>query len=77
MNMQDIHDIGADGPRAYAPFTKAQLQDAHDREMESGQPEPPVPPKGGKIPSEDIAKVAKESWIRVARNVGDLQVGDC
>lgn len=39
MNIQDIHDIGADGPRAYAPFTPTQLQDAHDWAKGGQEPE--------------------------------------
>ena len=61
MNIQDIHDIGADGPRAYAPFTPTKLQDAHDRAMEEQEPEEKPSRDEEKGESKPLSQV-EEGW---------------
>ena len=73
MNIQDIYDIGADGPRAYAPFTPAQLQDAHDRAMEEQEPEEKPnrdeEEERAKRMEEKIAGAMAGSWAMIAREM--------
>jgi len=47
MTIKDIIDLGADGPRAYAPFNQGKLQDLYEREEGKGQPEPIEEPQRG------------------------------
>ncbi len=38
MEIRDIYDLAADGPRAYAPFTPEEIKDAYERAIEDQEP---------------------------------------
>ena len=38
MEIRDIYDLAADGPRAYAPFTPEEIKNAYERAIEDQEP---------------------------------------